>query len=103
MRKEDKFLEELFCETYGTETFEEAVEEFEEEEEFKGTDGEFDSWLKSKKGDDELLCWLWDYDCGASGPDGFCDEVRERFGKVTLKTVKLHAEDTRVHLTGERE
>ena len=102
MRKEDKFLEELFCETYGTETFEEAVEEFEDEE-FEGTDGEFDTWLESKKGTDELLCWLWSADCGASGPDGFCEEVRKRFGKVTLKTVKLHADHTRSVLTNEED
>ena len=100
MRKSDLFLEELFCNTYGTETFEEAVQAFEDEE-FEEADDEFDAWLENKKGTDELLCWLWEADCGASGPDGFCEEVRERFGKVTLETVRLHASDTRSVLRGE--
>ena len=102
MRKEDRFLEELFTELYGEDTFEGALDEFnsefEGEEEFEGYDEEFDGWLKTHKGDDTLLCWLWDVDCGPSGPEGFCDEVRSRFGEVTLKTVRLHAEDLKSDL-----
>lgn len=110
MRKEDRFLEEFFAEVYGEDTFEGALEVFNSELEeskreveeavFEGDDEEFDGWLKTNKGEDDLLCWLWDVDCGPSGPDGFCDEVRSRFGEVTLKTVRLHAEDLKSDLEG---
>lgn len=114
------FEEELFCQTYGVDTFEEAVavfnEElkeaqgeqqaqgtpvaFQEEEDgvFEGDDDGFDEWLKTHKGQDDLLCWLWEVDCGPSGPEGFCEEVRLRFGEVSLKTVRFHADDLRFHL-----
>ena len=95
--------EELFCETYDTDDFETALSEFESELDectFDGDDYEFDGWLKTHKGDDALLCWLWDADCGPSGPDGFCSEVRDRFGEVTLETVRLHAKTTKSDLEG---
>ena len=116
--------EELFCETYDTDDFETALSEFnseldectcdsesdsdsesddESEHEqavFDGDDDEFDGWLKTHKGDDALLCWLWDADCGPSGPDGFCSEIREGFGQVTLEAVRLHAQDLKSDLEG---
>ena len=108
--------EELFCETYDTDDFETALSEFNSELEectsdsdgesddeqavFDGDDYEFDGWLKTHKGDDALLCWLWDADCGPSGPDGFCSEVRDRFGEVTLGAVRLHAQDLKSDLEG---
>lgn len=85
---ENDELEELFCESESE--GEEAV--------FDGDDEGFDGWLKTHKGQDELLCWLWDADCGPSGPDGFCREVRDRFGEVSLKTVRFHADDLRFQL-----
>lgn len=101
-------LEELFCDTYDTDDFETAVSVFNnelngesesesegEEAVFDGDDEGFDGWLKTHKGQDDLLCWLWDVDCGPSGPDGFCREVRDRFGEVSLKTVRFHADDLR--------
>ena len=104
----------MFCETYDTDDFETAVSEFNSELEgdsddgdsddeqavFDGDDYEFDGWLKTHKGDDALLCWLWDADCGPSGPDGFCSEVRDRFGEVTLEAVRLHAKDLKSDLEG---
>ena len=113
MRKEDEFLEGLFEDLYGEDTFDGALDAFNEELEtekedasegedavFEGDDEGFDGWLKTHKGDDTLLCWLFDADCGASGPDGFCREVRDRFGEVTLETVRLHAKDLKTELEG---
>ena len=113
MRKEDEFLEGLFEDLYGEDTFEGALDAFNEELEtekedasegkdavFEGDDEEFDGWLKTHKGDDTLLCWLWNADCGASGPEGFCREVRDRFGEVTLKTVRLYAKNLKSELEG---
>ena len=107
---DDYDFEALFCETYDTDDFETAVSEFNSEldectcdgddDEFDGYDDEFDDWLKTHKGDDALLCWLWDVDCGPSGPDGFCREVWECFGKVTFETVRLHAQDLKSDLEG---
>ena len=114
---DDFDFEALFCDTYDTDDFETAVSEFHSELEgesddenddasegedavFEGDDNEFDGWLKTHKGDDTLLCWLFDADCGASGPDGFCHEVRDRFGEVTLKTVGLYAKDLKSELEG---
>ena len=109
MRKEDEFLEGLFEDLYGEDTFEGALDAFNEELKtesegedavFEGDDEGFDGWLKTHKGDDTLLCWLFDADCGASGPDGFCREVRDRFGEVTLKTVRLYAKNLKSELEG---
>ena len=110
---DDFDFEALFCDTYDTDDFETAVSEFNSELDgdsddasegedavFEGDDEGFDGWLKTHKGDDTLLCWLWDADCGASGPDGFCREVRDRFGEVTLKTVRLYAKNLKSELEG---
>lgn len=89
--------EELFCQTYGAENFETAIEEFNselEEATYTDEDDIFEEsdtlaeWLEAHKNDSALLKEAWDTDLWNNSVSELANQCYLQFGTVSSASVK---------------